>query len=204
MTITLASVIQVIFNNATFAAALILSTMGITLTRKTANVTNFAQAIIGTVGAYVAAFFFMRLGWSVWMAMPAAIAVSFLLGALIDVIFMRRATRVGGVSRVMITIGLIMLITAFIPMVFGILPFRWARFFAGRIEWQMFGANFSITANALFAFALAVGVVVLIFIVLRATKWGLGVRSTAANMEVASLLGVNTVSIMTVSWGISS
>ena len=136
--------------------------------------------------------------------MPIAVFACFLVGLIIDIVILRQATKVGGVGRVMITVGLIMLMQALIPMVFGILPYRWPRFFTERIEWTMFGTRFMVTQNGLFSLILSLVVVGLIFVLLHATKWGLGVRSTASNPEVASLLGVNTSNIMSLSWAISS
>ena len=41
------------------------------------------------------------------------------------------------------------------------------------------------------------------FIALKYTKWGLGVRATASNEVVASMMGINTKFITAMSWGIA-
>ena len=54
MAVIFRDVFQLILNNLYLIGVLALSTMGITLTFKTANATNFAQAITSTIGAYMA------------------------------------------------------------------------------------------------------------------------------------------------------
>ena len=53
------------------------------------------------------------------------------------------------------------------------------------------------------AILVALAVLIGIFVALKYTKWGLGVRATAANETVASMLGVNTHLITALSWGLA-
>jgi len=47
-------------------------------------------------------------------------------------------------------------------------------------------------------------VITTLFILLKYTKWGLGVRATASNERVASMMGVNTKFITAMSWAIAA
>jgi branched-chain amino acid transport system permease protein len=47
-------------------------------------------------------------------------------------------------------------------------------------------------------------VITSLFILLKYTKWGLGVRATASNERVASMMGVNTKFITAMSWAIAA
>lgn len=104
----------------------------------------------------------------------------------------------------MVTLGLIILITSFIPMVFGMIPYEFSRFLNGNLEFEIFGMALTLTKNGLFTFCIAVVVIAAVFAALNLTKWGLGVRATAANASVASLMGINTNRITAISWAISS
>lgn len=193
-------VFQLILNNLYLIGVLALSTMGITLTYKTANATNFAQAITSTIGAYMAGLLVRDYGGNPWIAMIVGVTVCFLIGILIDAVVVRH---VGMSGRVMVTIALIVIFTAGIPLVFGTIPYNFPRFFKNQVEFQLFGMQFNVTQNALFILAISVVVILIIFAALQLTKWGLGVRGTASNMYVASMMGVNTNLMTALSWGIS-
>lgn len=195
-------IIQLILSNFHLIGILSLSTMGLTLTFKTANVANFAQAITSTIGAYMAAMLVRDFGLNPWYSMLAGIALCFAIGFFLDAIVVRHIGNASG--RIMVTIALIVLLTAGIPLVFGTIPYNFPRFFRQQISFSMFGMNFNVTANALFILGTSAVVIGIIFAALRFTKWGLGVRGTASNMLVASMMGVNTNMMTALSWAISS
>ena len=104
----------------------------------------------------------------------------------------------------MVTIALIVIFTAGIPLVYGTIPYNFPRFFKEQIEFTLFGMQFNVTQNALFVLLLSIAVIGLIFAALNLTKWGLGVRGTSSNLYVAAMMGVNTNMMTALSWGISS
>lgn len=194
--------IQIIINNLYLVGTIALYAMGIVLTFKTVNVANFAQGMTSVVGAYTAAWLFRDCGANLWVASLLGILASFMLGVFIDAGIIQRIA--GGTSRVMVTIGLIVLITAALPIVYGVIPYSYSRFFEGNLNFRMFGRDFYIVKNCLFIFVVCVVVIAIIALALRFTKWGLGVRSTSSNATVAAMMGVNTNIMTTLSWAISS
>ncbi|MDR1735951.1 MAG: branched-chain amino acid ABC transporter permease [Oscillospiraceae bacterium] len=194
--------IQLILNSIFQIGVLALTTVGMSLTFKTVYVVNFAQAITSTVGAFMAAFLLRDAGFNAWTSMLGGVAICFFLGYIMDNVIIRNIA--GGSGRIMITIGLIVLITAAIPLVFGLNPFTFPRYFMGNLNFSFLGMDLYVSANALFVFLLSAVVIGIIFLALRFTKWGLGVRGTASNKVVASMMGVNTDLMTALSWGISS
>lgn len=195
-------VLQLILSNFHLIGVLALFTMGVTLTYKTTNVVNFSQAIMSTIGAYMAGWLVRDLGCSPWLAMVVGVVFCLILGILIDAVVIRHIG--GGNGRVMVTIALIVIFTAGIPLVFGTIPYNFPRFLKGQIEFSMFGMDFNVTKNALFVLILSAAVIIVMFLALNLTKWGLGVRGTSSNIYVASMMGVNTHMMTALSWGISS
>ncbi|MDR1735748.1 MAG: branched-chain amino acid ABC transporter permease [Oscillospiraceae bacterium] len=195
-------IFQLILSNFHIIGVLALTTVGLSLTFKTANVANFAQAITSTIGAYVAGLLLRDFGFGPWESMIIGVAVCFVIGFLLDAAVVRHVG--GGGGRIMVTIGLIVLITAAIPLVFGTIPYNFPRFFTGQIEFRLFGQDFNVTQNAMFILIASAVVIAVIFSALRFTKWGLGVRGTASNIYVASMMGVNTNMMTALSWAISS
>ncbi len=197
------TVISALLQQTHMIGIMALTTLGIALTYKTANTANFAQSITATTGSFTAAFLLMRLGMPVWVAALGGVLTCFLLGLVIDGVIIRHVSASGN-GRVMITLGLIILITAFLPMVFGMIPYTFERFFDGLIEFELFGEQFTVTKNSLFILCASIVIVAIVFLALNLTKWGLGMRATASNSAVASMLGINTNNMTAISWGISS
>lgn len=199
----MANFFQIFLNNLHLVSVLALTTLGLALTYKTANTTNFAQSILSTAGAFTAAYIVTKFPVNGWVATIGGVLACFLVGVFIDAVIIRRASA-GASSRVMITLGLIILFSASIPLIFGMIPYEFVRFFSGNFSFGLLGVNFTITKNAVFIFCASVVVIAVVFMALYLTKWGLGVRATASNMSVASMMGINTNRITAVSWGVSS
>ena len=194
---------QTFLNNLYYVGVLALTTMGLTLTYKTANVTNFSQAIVSTFGAFTGAFLIMKVIDDAWITLVIGVAACFIIGVIIDAVIIRRASPTG-TGRVMITLGLIVLFNAFLPLIFGMIPYEYTRFFNGNLEFHLLGETFTIAKNGLFIFLFSAIVVIALFLALNFSKWGLGVRATASNKAVADIMGINTNRMTAMSWAISS
>jgi len=182
---------------------LALFTLGITLTFKTAGVANFAQANVATVGAFLAAYLLTRMGVNMWLSMAAGIAFCFILGWAADFFIVNRM-KSGPMGRIMVTLGLILVVDAFIPMIFGMIPYTYPRYFPGNFSFSVFGAEFTMANNSLFIVIMATVVITATFLALHKTKWGLKMRATASNPVVSAMMGVNTKRLTALSWGVSS
>jgi branched-chain amino acid transport system permease protein len=60
-----------------------------------------------------------------------------------------------------------------------------------------------VSGHALLSIIITIVVLGGLFVALKYTKWGLGVRATASNETVASMMGVNTKFITAMSWGLA-
>lgn len=203
---------QSLLNSVANICVLVLATTGIVLIFKTSFTTNFAQGMIATFGAYVAAkliqyFAASTLGLSqattVVYAMIGSALTAFILGIFIDTVIIRHAKNVTSVGKQMITMGLVLVFSGIMPIVFGILPLEIPRFSYDIVPVTMFGLALTISKQAIIALLITVVLLTLLFSALRFTKWGLGVRATASNERVASMMGVNTKIITAMSWAIA-
>lgn len=191
-----------------------LATLGIVLIFKTSSTTNFAQGMLGILGAYVTSYLIDSQGIVDLTGKPSVVIdsisqlilpiaggmlTSFLFGYLIEVLIFRQAKQVNAVTKQIITMGLVLIITGLIPIVFGIT--RRASFKFSDATVVVWGA--SLPVHRLVTLGLATTIIGTIFILLRFTKWGLAVRSVASNERVASLMGVNTNRISAMSWALA-
>jgi len=202
-----------ILNQTLQVSVLALATTGIVLIFKTSTTTNFAQGIIATFGAFVAAkliqnftlnYTEMSVTTAVVLSMIAAAITAFIIGIFVDSVIIRNSKDKTPVGKQMITMGLVLVLSGAMPLIFGkiLLPIPKLSY-APNIQFTFLGANLSITVHAFYALIITVVLLTILFTALRFTKWGLGVRATASNELVASMMGVNTKIITAMSWAIA-
>lgn len=199
----LQSIIQTILSNLHLAGILALATMGIMLVFKTSFTTNFAQGMMATIGVFTAATLITKFGVNRLLSIAAGILVSFIIGMLIDTMIIRKAKNINVVGKQMITMGLVIVITAILPIVFGTIPLEFGRFIEGNLNFSVAGMNLFITKNGLFIVIASSLIISVIYAALNFTKWGLGVRATATSETVASMMGINTRIITAMSWSLA-
>jgi len=199
------------------AAPLALVTFGIVLIFRTSFTTNFAQGMTATTGAYIVTVFYSSFLLTKFpdtnpifltiIAFLSGIIVGFLMGLFIDTVLIRKAKFSTPLTKQMITMGIVLVLMGLLPTIFykydqnmPSIP----RFFTEVKTISTGFGNIIIKYNQMYAIAITIIVLSVIFVLLKKTKWGLGVRSTAANEKVAGMLGVNTKMITALSWGIAS
>lgn len=180
-----------------------LVTMAITMIFKTSTTTNFAQGVISGLGAYVVANVMFERGLSVWWALPIGILVATVIAVAVDVIIFRNGRYVNLVGKQIITMGLMSIIVGVTPMIFGLSTPSIGPLVNGTLSFQVMGQDVVVTKNALVCLGITAVVLAVIFLLLRFSKWGLAVRSTASNEYVAGMMGINTHVITAISWGLA-
>lgn len=180
-------------------------TLAITLIFRTSFTTNFAQGVISAFGAYVASFAITKLGFPVIVALPLSMLVSMGVAVLVDVGLFRRGRYVNALSKQIITMGLISIVTGLTPVIFGeVEQYMINSIVKDNLTIDVAGnVDISVTYNALVCVAITAVIIPLIFVLLRYSKWGLSVRATASNEYVAGMMGINTHVVTAVSWGLA-
>ena len=205
--ISMQDILQTIVNSLPTIGRYALVTIGIVLIFRTTATTNFAQGLIATFGTFVVTWASLTYtALPLWLCLLLGMASSFLLGMFVDVALIRLARRITPSGKQMITMGVMMILVNVTPVLFRDITL-WTRpgksFSTAIITFQLFGYTLNITEMGLLAFVLAAIVLTLVFAALKFTKWGLGVRATAANENVAQMLGVNTRVITAFSWALA-
>lgn len=201
---TPAVILQIFINSLFPISILSLTTFAIILIYKTSATTNFAQGIISILGAHVAAYLFSILGWNLYVSILAGMVLSFAIGILIDTQIFRRAKLIFPVGKQMITLGIVLIFIGFIPITFSRYQLTMGRLVEGNINFAWFGIPLTMTNHALATTLLTLVILGTLFIALKYSKWGLGVRATASQEVVASMMGVNTRVITALSWAIAA
>ena len=188
-----------------------IAAFAVTLIFKTSTTTNFAQGSIAALGCYITADIFNQYGVPVWLSLFPGLLVGILVGLFIDIAIFRRGKNVNAVGKQIITMGLVSIIFGGIPLIFGnpeSIPFRpfYDTVAAGtspNFLVPFIGGELVICKHAVICLIITVVVLAALFLLLKFSKWGLAVRSTASNEFTAELMGINTHMITAVSWAIA-
>lgn len=211
----LADILSVIMNSLIAFSFLSLATFGIVLIFKTSSTTNFAQGSLGILGAYATSYFIDKQGVNDLLGTPSVvinsasqliipmlvgITVSFIAGFLIQVVIFKNAKYTNVATKQIITMGLVIVITGLIPLIFGSAITR-VSFPFSKETIRVF--DIILPIHNLITLLFSGVIITSIFILLKYTKWGLGVRSVASNERVAGLMGINTDFVNALSWAIA-
>lgn len=209
------AIFNIILNALISFSFLSLATFGIVLIFKTSSTTNFAQGMLGILGAYTTSYIIDQKGVSDFTGLPSVninnplslilpilggMLVSFIFGYLIDAVIFRKSKFTNAATKQIITMGLVIGLSGLIPVIFGETITRASFKFTDETI-QLLGL--SIPLHRIITLIISGIIILTIFIVLKYSKWGLGVRSVASNERIAGLMGVNTNKINALSWGIA-
>ncbi len=198
--------LQTVLNSFQGMAIYSLTTFGIVLIIRTSSTTNFAQGAIATFGCYVTTQIVVVMGYSLWLGLPLGMLVAFMLGALIDFGIIRRGKNVNASGKQMITMGILMVLTNLIPVLFSYITVTTPatkNFSTEIINFNLFGQALYWPVHSMITVALVISLLGVVFAALKFTKWGLGVRATASNEVVAKMMGVNTKVVTAFSWALA-
>jgi branched-chain amino acid transport system permease protein len=180
---------------AAFALALVL------IWRST-RIVNFAQGSMAAATSFIA-LALINAGQSYWVALIVALAVGFVLGALVERVIVRPVEGGPELNAVIVTLGLFVAIQALIAIIAG-------------SEFQSFPAPFglrgftfgnttvALTPNSLYILGAVLVTMILLVALFRYTRLGLAMRASAFGQEVARLLGVRVGRMLTLGWALAA
>ncbi|QLY40095.1 branched-chain amino acid ABC transporter permease [Hujiaoplasma nucleasis] len=206
---SLSTIITLLFSSLRLGSIVALAALGIVLIFRTSKATNFAQGTIGTMNAYVAAYFTMVKGYHWLVAVSLALVAAFITGIVIDKLFIRPAKKANIVGKQILTFGIIMILTGIMNFDKGIfkdlfpsVPIRPEPLFPISLRVNILGAG--IEVNTIFIFTVTLVLLAFVFWFIQKTKWGLATRVTASSEETAMLMGVPTKTVTMFSWAFAA
>ena len=175
--------------------------VGMALVYRANRVLNFAQADLGFVPTSLAVGIIVFSGWPYLVGLGTGLAGAVVLGAIVEVVFVRRFTRSPRLVLTVATIGIaqLLLVCALL------LPRIWGKSAASqRIDppfdftWTV--GTFILSANDLIALVVAPLAMIGVALFLSKTRLGVAVRAAAERNDRAAMLGVPVGWLSTVVW----
>jgi branched-chain amino acid transport system permease protein len=174
--------------------------LAIVLVNRSTGLINFAQGAMAVGSAYLT-YVMYEAGLPLFLAITFAIGASFVLGAFIERYVMRRFERGDPDTAVVVTIGLLTLIT-------GLCAWIWT--YDNRIFPSLFPLS-TVTVGGAVLSIRSIGTILVILatmVVLQAlfqgTKIGLALRAVSINPRSAALSGMPVGRLLMVGWGLAA
>jgi branched-subunit amino acid ABC-type transport system permease component len=168
---------------------------GLSLIFGVLRVLNFAHGSLYMLGAYLTYFALGLVGGSFWLALAIGPLLVAAIGLVMEVVFLRRVYRVDVAFQLLLTFAFVLIFDDLVKLVWGPL------YQTPPIPPLLSGAVFVLGAPlpVYHVFILAVGALVGVglWLFLERTRWGLVIRATAADREMARALGVRSSRVFT-------
>ena len=182
--------------------------LGMALVYRANRVVNFAQADLGFVPTSLAVGLIVFSGLPYLFGFVVGLAGSILVGAVVELAFVRRFTHSSRLVLTVATIGITQLLAACALMI----PRLWDRSAASQripppFDWKLTigGATGTVlSANDLIAMVLAPAAMIAVAVFLGTTRLGTAIRGSAERGERALMLGIPVAWLSTLVWAVAS
>lgn len=180
-------ILQTIVGGIGLGAIYVLVALGFSLVYRTMGLVNFAQGDILTVGAYLAATFFITAKLPFWLAMVVAIVATAIIGLVIERIL--RPLENKDFDLMLIgTIGFGIMLEGVVILVWGTTGQAVPAPVSGA-PFEVFGVF--VKRYELLVILIAAAASVVLWLFLDRTKHGIAMQAVAINHEEATVLGIN-------------
>jgi branched-chain amino acid transport system permease protein len=192
---------QILINGVLLGGLYALMALGLVLVWGVLNIVNLAHGALIMLGAYACYYMYTGFGWDPFAALPVSMLLLFVFGYLIQRFILNLIIRSAMFNTLLITFGLEVVITYLAQVIFSA-DFR-------TINPSYAGANFTwlgatVPLARVFAFGVALGLTLALWLFLDHTRLGRGIRATAQNLVAARLYGVNPRQLYAVTFGIGA
>ncbi|MEY2419899.1 MAG: branched-chain amino acid transport system permease protein, partial [Actinomycetota bacterium] len=200
--------LQLVTNGLSNGAIYAAMALTVVIIYKTTGHLNFAQGEMATFAAFVVYVLTAEQHFNIWIALPVVVVLSMAAGAGLERFLIRPVESRSNLAVVIVTLGLFLLLNALTAVIWGTQPKTGLRPFPGGIHDQITvlkgPPQFAIGYGAIGTWAVLIGVVVAVSVLLNKTKLGLGYRAVAANRESAQLVGIPVSRMLMLGWALST
>lgn len=182
--------------------------VGIILVYRTNRIINFAAAAMGAVPGIGATMLVVLKGWNYWPCLLLVIVGSLVIGALVDILIIRRFATSPRLIVTVATIGIsqiLAFVAIYIPIWLGSegeLQSNTPTPFSG-FQWRMANGQKLLSGDSIVALVVVFGMAVALGAFFRYTRMGIALRASAENSDRASLLGIPVRRVGTVAWALA-
>jgi branched-chain amino acid transport system permease protein len=174
--------------------------LALVLVYRATHVVNFAQGELAMATTYVA-YQLIQWGLSYWEAFAATLAISFVLGTVLQVVLIRPVQHRSVIAAVIVTVGLFILIDGIVDWIWGGALRNMPAPFGTR-SYDVGGVSIARLYPGMFAVVIVSAL--LVWALFRFTKLGLGMRAAALRPAESALVGVRVDWMLAIGWGLAT
>jgi len=178
-----------------------LASQGLILIYRGSGVLNFAHGAIGMAGAYV--WWEVSEVWHVpyLLGLVTGVASAAALGALMHLLVMRRLRRASPLTRVVATLGLLVMLQSLVTLKYGSEQL-FAQSWIPSTPWHF--AGMVVTSDRVYLLAIALVLTAGLWAFYRYSRFGLATSAVAESERVAASMGWSPDVVATVNWALGS
>jgi branched-chain amino acid transport system permease protein len=179
--------------------------LGISLIYSGLDIIHFAHGEIYMIGAFIGLTLFQKLSLPYVPTLLLAVAITGVIGALIERVFYRRLTRSGGgytvagMAMVIAGFGMSIVLQNVAYLVWGPKPLPFPVPFGMPIE----VGNLALPMSYVWIVVTAISLMIVLHLIMRRTMIGLAMRAVAHNKDIAYLSGVNVPLMISMTFGVA-
>jgi branched-chain amino acid transport system permease protein len=174
--------------------------LALVLVYRATRVVNFAQGELAMATTYVA-WQLIQWGLSYWEAFFATLAIAFVLGTVLEVALVRPVQHRSVIAAVIVSVGLFILIDGVVNWIWGG-EFKYMPSPFGTKIYHVGGVSIARLYPGMFVVVIVS--VLLVWVLFRFTKLGLGMRAAAFRPAESALVGVRVDWMLAIGWGLAA
>ena len=175
--------------------------MSFVLIYKATQVVNFAQGELLLIGAWICWWLLTKHQVPFWLGMPITLVFMFVFGIAIQMIVLRPMIGEPIISVIMVTIALSTIFQALMKWIFGVNLQPFPEIFATK---TVSIGPLQIQTVYLMSLVVSAAMMAGMAWFFRASRYGLAMRATAFNQQVAQSLGIPVKNVFAMAWAISA
>lgn len=193
--------IQLVVNGLIIGTLYGVVAMCFVLIYKSTQIVNFAQGEFLLIGAWTC--WWLLTTWQVpfWVGFPLTLAFMAVFGIALQVIVLRPLIGEPIISVIMVTVGLSLFFQAMMKWMFGVFAQPYPEVF-GTKAINVLGLN--VQTPYIMSMAISLLIMVGFAWFFKFSRFGLAMRATAFNQQVAQSLGISVKSVFAMAWAISA
>lgn len=174
--------------------------LALVLIHRSTGVVNLAQGEMAMFSTFVA-WQFSAWGWSIWIAILAAVALSMAGGMLLERAVIRPVEGAPVLTIVIVTLGLLLIFNQAAGWVWGFLVKEFPSPFPARV-FEL--GEVRLAASTVGILGVLLASMGLLYLLFQYTKIGLAMRAVATNPQSARLVGIRVGRILMLGWGLAA
>ncbi len=176
--------------------------LALVLIWRATRIVNFAQGAMLMITTFIASAVISKTG-SYALGFVCALASGLVVGAVVELVLIRRVEGAPPLNAVIVTLGLYTLLIAMAGMIWGNTPRSFPAAFSIR-GYEVGGTRLLFSPNDTFIVLVVIGGAAALALLFRATSLGLKMRAAAFSPEAARLLGVRVGHMFTLGWALAA